>query len=548
MFSKGNLGGLITVSLSGKFFKAKSQPSQGQQNQSNQTSQNQDNQQKDFLKESIQTNLDDNLTKLKDLLGNSSDVVSRTFILSGKRSIHLAVIYIDGLADAKSIQHFILESMMLKCEEKLQQSPRAEEFSIIKDYAITIGEIKTVNTWEDVSNSIMSGDSAVLIDGYAVAIITGTKGWQDRGVTEPTSQNIVRGPKDGFSETLRTNTALIRRRIRDVNLRVDSKNVGTVTKTDIAVMYIEGIADPEIVKEVHSRIDKINIDAILESGYIEELIQDETYTPFPTVYSTERPDVIIANILEGRVGIIIDGTPFALTVPAIFTEFFHASEDYYQRADFSTLVRMLRLSSFLLTLLVPSAYIAVTTFHQEMLPTRLLISLAAAREGVPFPAIVEVLIMEITFEILREAGVRLPRAVGSAISIVGALVIGEAAVQAGLVSSAMVIVVSFTAITSFVIPSYNFTMAVRMLRFLFIGLAATFGLYGIILGLMALVLHMCSLRSFGVPYMESFGPFIKQDQKDSIFRLPMKKMHTRPKLIGTANNVRQTPVNQNEEK
>lgn len=349
------------MGLSGKFFKAKSQPSQDQQNQSIQTSQNQE-QQKGFLKESIQTNLDDNLSKIKELLGNSSDVVYRTFILSGKRNIHLAIIYIDGLADAKSIQHYILESMMLKCEEKLQQSPKADEFSIFKDFAITIGEIKTVNTWEDVTNSIMSGDSAVLIDGYAEAIITGTKGWQDRGVTEPTSQNIVRGPKDGFSETLRTNTALIRRRIRDVNLRVDSKNVGTVTKTDIAVIYIEGIADPEIVKEVHSRIDKINIDAILESGYIEELIQDETYTPFPTIYSTERPDVIIANILEGRIGIIIDGTPFALSVPAIFTEFFHASEDYYQRAEFSTLVRILRLSSFLLTLLVPAAYIAVTTF------------------------------------------------------------------------------------------------------------------------------------------------------------------------------------------
>jgi spore germination protein KA len=547
MFSLGFLGGLFRVSLSGKFFKAKSQPSQDQQNQSIETDQN-EQEQNSLLKESMKTNLDDNLATLKDLLGNSSDLVFRTFHLTGKRSIHLAVIYIDGLADSTSIQHFILESMMLKCEEKLQQSPRADEFSIFKEFAITIGEIKTVTTWEDVSNSIMSGDSAVLIDGYAEAIINGTKGWQDRGVTEPTSQNIVRGPKDGFSETLRTNTALIRRRIRDVNLRVDSKNVGTVTKTDIAVIYIEGIADPALVKEVHSRIDKINIDAILESGYIEELIQDETYTPFPTVYSTERPDVIVANILEGRVGIVIDGTPFALSVPAIFTEFFHASEDYYQRADFSTLVRILRLSSFLLSLLVPAAYIAVTTFHQEMLPTRLLISLAAAREGVPFPAIVEVLIMEVTFEILREAGIRLPSAVGSAISIVGALVIGEAAVQAGLVSSAMVIVVSFTAITSFVIPSYNFTMATRMLRFVFIGLAATFGLYGIILGLMALVLHLCSLRSFGVPYMESFGPFNKEDQKDSIFRFPMKNMLTRPKLIGTTNKVRQTRADQYEEK
>jgi spore germination protein KA len=490
----------------------------------------------------IQPNLEENLKQLKQLFGNSSDVIYRSFTLSGKREIQMSIIYIDGLADSKTIQHFILESMAMKCEEKLKQSSRSDEFKIIKDFAITVGEMKTVQSFGEVSLAVLSGDSVVLIDGYTDAIITGTKGWEDRGVTEPTSENIVRGPKDGFSETIRTNTALIRRRIRDVNLRIVPKTVGKVTKTDIAIAYIEGIVDPKVVKEVHSRFDKIDIDAILESGYIEELIQDETYTPFPTIYSTERPDVIVAGIIEGRVGIIVDGTPFVLLVPTIFTQFFQASEDYYQRADFSTLVRILRFASFLLTLLVPSSYIAVTTFHQEMLPTGLLISLAAAREGVPFPAIVEVLIMEITFEILREAGVRLPRAVGSAISIVGALVIGEAAVQAGLVSSAMVIIVSFTAITSFVIPAYNFTMAVRMLRFIFIGLAATFGLYGMILGLIALVLHLCSLRSFGVPYMESFGPFNLSDQKDSLFRFPLKKMLTRPKLIGRNNSTRQSPV------
>jgi spore germination protein KA len=535
------------VSLSGKFFKSKTKQQQVQQKQQNSSLTNTEKQDTS-INEKLQNNLEVNIANLKKLLGNSSDVVYRSFILHGKRKVQISVVYIDGLADSKSIQHFILESMMLKCEEKLKLSPLFDEFSVIKDYSITVGEVKTVITFEEVSNAVMSGDSIVLIDGYQEAIITGTKGWEDRGVTEPSSQNIVRGPKDGFSETLRTNTALIRRRIRDVNLRIVSKTVGKVSKTDLALVYIEGIVDPKVVEEVHSRIDKIDIDAILESGYIEELIQDETYTPFPTIYSTERPDVVVAKVLEGRVGIIIDGTPFALTVPSIFTEFFHASEDYYQRADFSTLVRILRFSSFLLSLLVPSAYIAVTTFHQEMLPTRLLISLAAAREGIPFPAIVEVLIMEITFEILREAGVRLPRAVGSAISIVGALVIGEAAVQAGLVSSAMVIVVSFTAITSFVIPSYNFTMAVRMLRFVFIGLGATFGLFGIILGLIALVLHLCSLRSFGVPYMESFGPFVMEDQKDSLFRFPMKKLLTRPKLIGKKNRVRQTPADQYQEK
>ncbi|MHC0037656.1 spore germination protein [Pseudoneobacillus sp. C159] len=493
---------------------------------------------------SLFTDHDRNMKWLKGVFGDSSDIVFRSFQLSGKRTIDISIVYVDGLADAATIQDFILESLMFKCEEKLKQAETGSEFSIIHDFALTISEVKTTAAWEDVTKAILSGDSAIFIDGYGEAIITGTKGWKDRGVTEPSSQNIVRGPRDGFTETLRTNTALIRRRIRDTNLNVVTKTVGRVTKTDLAIIYIEGIVSPEIVQEVHSRIDKIDIDAILESGYIEELIQDETFTPFPTIYSTERPDVLVANILEGRVGILIDGTPFALSVPAIFAEFFHASEDYYQRADFSTFVRFLRFASFLFTIFVPSAYIAVTTFHQEMLPTSLLIGIAASREGVPFPAIVEVLIMEITFEILREAGVRLPRAVGSAISIVGALVIGEAAVQAGLASPAMVIVVSFTAITSFVIPSYNFTLATRLLRFLFIGLASTLGLFGIILGLIALVLHLCSLRSFGVPYMEAFAPIVLQDQKDSFIRLPWKKLLSRPKLIAKNNQVRQVAPNQ----
>jgi spore germination protein KA len=543
---KETLGGKKEVSLSGKFFKSKLNKKHSLQNLQNLTNLTKEKQNK--ADTDLQPHLESNLNQLKGILGKSSDIVYRTIQLRGKREVRLAVIYIDGLGDSKSIQQFILESLNQRCEEKLQQAPWGEEFRVIKDFSISVGEVKTVQTMKDMSDAILAGESAVLIDGFQEAIITGTRGWEDRGVTEPNSQTIVRGPKDGFSETLRTNTALIRRRVKDGKLRITPKKIGTITKTDIVLVYIEGNVDPKVVEEVHSRLDKIEIDAILESGYIEELIQDETYTPFPTIYSTERPDVIVAGILEGRVGILIDGTPFALLVPAIFTQFFQASEDYYQRADFSSLIRILRFASFLLTLLVPAAYVAVTTFHQEMLPTRLLISLAAAREGVPFPALVEVLIMEITFEILREAGVRLPRAVGSAISIVGALVIGEAAVQAGLVSSAMVIVVSFTAITSFVLPSYNFTLAVRMLRFIYIFLAATFGLYGMILGLIALVLHLCSLRSFGIPYMESFGPFNLQDQKDSIFRFPLKNLLTRPKLIGHKNSVRQMNPDQYQQK
>lgn len=352
-----------------------------------------------------------------------------------------------------------------------------------------------------------------------------------RGLEEPSSQTVVRGPKEGFTETLRINTSLIRRRIKNTNLWIETLSVGEKTQTDVALLYIKGIANDKIIQEVRNRMNKINIDAILESGYIEELIQDESYTIFPTIHNTERPDAACGSLLEGRIIIMVDGTPFVLIVPALFIEFFQSSEDYYQRADISTLLRLLRFLCLFLALLTPSAYIAVTTFHQEMLPTRLLISLAAQREGVPFPAIVEAIMMEITFEILREAGVRMPRAVGPAISIVGALVLGQAAVEAGVVSATMVIIVSLTAIASFVSPTFNMGIAIRILRFVFMILAATFGLFGIIIGLIIMVAHLASLRSFGVPYLSPMAPFIAGDQKDAILRIPLWGMLSRPRLI-----------------
>ena len=392
---------------------------------------------------------------------------------------------------------------------------------------------------DDALLHVLSGDTVLFLEGYQTCIVASTRGWRDRAVSEPQSQTVVRGPRDSFTETLRTNTALIRRRIKSPKLWIESQQIGEFTKTDIALVYIDGIADEQVIQEVKERLSKIDIDGILESGYIEELIQDEDYTPFPTMHNTERPDSVAAGLLEGRIAILVDGTPFVLMVPALFIQFFQAAEDYYQRADISTLIRLMRYMAFFLALLTPSAYIALTTFHQEMLPFALLISIAAQREGVPFPAIIEAFIMEITFEILREAGVRLPRAVGSAISIVGALVLGEAAVQAGLVSPAMVIVVSITAISNFVSPVYDMAIAVRMLRFILMVLAATFGLFGIILGLILMILHLCSLRSFGVPYMTPMAPFVKRDQKDVLIRRSIKKMKTRPKLINEKNISRQ---------
>ncbi|WP_047758606.1 spore germination protein, partial [Geobacillus sp. ZGt-1] len=372
------------------------------------------------------------------------------------------------------------------------------------------------------------------------AVSASTKGGQYRSIEEPQTQIAVRGPREGFTESLRANTAMIRRRIKNPNLWLETMQIGTVTQTDVAIMYIKGIANDEVIEEVRARLRRIDTDSVLESGYIEQLIEDQTFTTFPTIYHTERPDVVAANLLEGRIAILIQGTPFILIVPALFIQFFQAVEDYYARFDIATALRFLRVLIFFLSLVAPSIYIAATTFHQEMIPTQLVIAIAAQREAVPFPAFVEALIMEVTFEILREAGIRLPRAVGQAVSIVGALVIGEVAINAGFVSSAMVIVVSLTAIASFATPSFAIAISARLIRFGLMFLAAMFGFYGIIMGLLVMILHLCSLRSFGMPYMSPLAPFISTNVGDTLFRIPTWMYRERPRLINQKNIIRQS--------
>ncbi|HJV17199.1 MAG TPA: spore germination protein, partial [Bacillales bacterium] len=335
----------------------------------------------------------------------------------------------------------------------------------------------------------------------------------------------------------------IRRRIKSPNLWLETMRIGTVTQTDIGVMFIKGIADDKIVKEVKKRLTQIKIDSIVDSGYIEQLIEDQTWTPFPTTYHSERPDVICSQLLEGRVAVLVDGSPFVLTAPAVFIQFFQAPDDYYARFDISTGIRLLRLLAFFIALVGPALYIAVTTFHQEMVPTTMIIALAAQRENVPFPAFIEALVMEITFEILREAGLRLPRSVGQAVSIVGALVIGQAAVQAGFVSPVMVIVVALTAIANFSTPTFAMAISARLLRFVLMGLATMLGFYGIMIGIMFMTIHLCSLRSFGVPYMSPIAPLNLKSQQDVLIRFPIWAMKNRPPLI-SERNLRRTGTNQ----
>lgn len=487
-------------------------------------------------------NLQDNIDRVLEELHYASDIVLREIIIGSDAPIRAALFYTEGLVDTKSLHHYLMEPLMLKMD-RLEWGKMLDSeggfLRRLKEDVLTIAAVMEVSDFENLFTALLSGNVILLFDGYCDGFLLSLKGWDARSISEPATETIIRGPRDSFTETLRTNTALIRRRIRDTRLRVEQRMIGRSTKTDVAIMYIEGIANASVVEEVRTRLDRIDLDSILESSYIEEEIQDRTLTPFPTIYNTERPDVVCANLLEGRVAIVVDGTPFVLTVPAIFVEFFQSADDYYQRADISTLLRLLRLICFFIALIGPSIYIAITTFHQEMLPTMLLISLAAQREGVPFPAFMEALLMEVTFEILREAGVRMPRAVGQAMSIVGTLVIGTAAVDAGIVSAAMVIVVSITAIATFVFPAFSMGIPVRILRFCLMALAASFGIFGIIVGLIALVLHLCSLRSFGVPYMTPIAPIQMSDQKDVLLRVPRWMMLTRPNLISSWNNVRQ---------
>ncbi|WP_458412911.1 spore germination protein [Schinkia sp. CFF1] len=480
----------------------------------------------------------DNLEKIKQQTGNSPDIITREVKIGNNFEINAAIVYVEGIVDGQTIHDFLLESLMRNpmLPEKLRQK---EALEVMKDELLPIGNVKFVGDWEVLFTSLMSGATIILLDGGKLAICADTKGGEVRSVEEPSSQVTVRGPRDGFTESIRTNTSLVRRRIQSPDLWLESMKIGRVTKTDVAIMYIKGIAKEEIVEEVRTRLKRIEIDGILESGYIEQLIEDQTFTTFPTLYHTERPDSVAGNLLEGRVAIFINGTPFVLIAPALFIQFFQSVEDYYARFDISTAVRFLRILIFFISVIAPSVYIAATTFHQEMIPTQLLIAVAAQREAVPFPAFVEAVMMEVAFEILREAGIRMPRAVGSAISIVGALVIGQAAVQAGIVSPAMVIVVAITAIANFATPAFSIAIAARLIRFVFMIAAAAFGFYGVVLGLIMLVVHLCGLRSFGVPYMSPFAPFIPSNFQDTIVRVPWWAFKNRPQLITDQNVIRE---------
>jgi len=490
----------------------------------------------------VSSNLEKNVKYIKTVFERCSDVVVREFEIPAKESINAILIYIDGMVDKELTAANILRS--LQFNSSLIQDKKINKtnaFNIVKDQLLSIGEVTTVSDMDTLVENVLSGQAALLIDGTPKAIISSVRQMESRSVDEPQTEPLVRGPRDGFIESLRTNVALVRRRIKTSRLKMEVLKIGTLTQTDVAIFYIDGIVNDKLVREVKKRLERIEIDGVLESGYLEEFIEDDPNSIFPQVNTTERPDRLCACLMEGRVGILVDNTPMCLIVPATFPQLLQSPEDYYNRFPYATFTRVLRVITMNIALLLPSLYIAVLTFHQEMLPTPLLISIAGQREGVPFPAFLEALMMELVFEFLREAGVRLPRPIGQAVSIVGALVIGQAAVSAGLVSSAMVMVVSLTAIASFTIPTISGSYVIRLLRFPIMILAASFGLFGVMVGLMAVLIHICQLRSFGVPYLAPLAPLKFSELKDTFIRMPWWAMTRRPTLLKVPDPVRQKP-------
>ncbi|OUZ39124.1 spore germination protein [Solibacillus kalamii] len=486
----------------------------------------------------IDTSLSMNVEIIKKRTGNSSDIVIRPVKLGKFPKVKTKIVYIKGLVDNQTVNDFLIEAM-IDIPASQEQNTQQEVIDMIAEDVVAVGEIKKSRDWDELFTELMSGNTIIFIEGNNAALSVSTQGGERRSIQESTTNVSIRGSKEAFNESIETNIALVRRIINTPDLWIETMKIGKMTKTDVSIMYINGIAKNEIVEEVRKRLKRIDIDGVLESGFIEQLIEDQTKTTFPTIHHTDRPDGVAGNLLEGRIAIFVNGTPFVLMVPALFIDFFQSVEDYYERFDISTAIRLLRTIIFFISLVGPAVYIAATTFHQEMIPTKLAVIVAAQRESVPFPAFVEALIMEITFEILREAGLRMPKAIGSTISIVGALVIGQAAIQAGIVSPVMVIVVSITAIASFATPSYAVAISARLVRFMFMVSAATFGFYGMILAFIILVVHLSSLRSFGVPYMTPLAPFIKEEVGDTIVRRQLWDYKKRPKLISGRNKVRQ---------
>ncbi|MDR2520084.1 MAG: spore germination protein [Eubacteriaceae bacterium] len=485
----------------------------------------------------ISKNLAENIASIARHFHESSDFVKREFVISSANR-RGAVLFIDGMVNQNTIDQTILEPLILE-SRKIERSSAKDMSTMqdIKERILISSELVVTRKLSEITEKLLIGDTILLVDGEDSAIAANTKGWEKRAIAEPLTESVIRGPRQGFTESIRTNTALLRRIIRNRDLKFDSLVLGERSSTSICVAYIETIANPGIVSLVKERLNKIDVSEVLSSGLIDEMFEEGPATIFETIAYSERPDVVAAKLLEGRVAVIVDGTPFVLTMPMLFIENFISSEDYTYRVGTATFLRLLRVFCYFLSLSAPATYIALANFHQELIPIPLLFTMSASSEGLPFSSAVEMSVMLFIYEILQEAGIRLPKPIGQTISLVGALVMGQAAVEAGIVGAPVMIIVSITAVTSFVTPTLSGSSS--MLRWLLIFTSAMFGGIGITITLFCIYLHIVSLTSLGVPILSPIAPIQRQDLKDTIVRAPLWRMKTRPAALKPMDLVRQ---------
>ena len=513
--------------------------------------------------QNIFTNIDKNLDyiKIKYNLLINSDIITREFILNARGKQYKAfLLYIDGMIDSQILNDFVLEPLMMRNKNNLFNNEQNRVTYKPDKNNITVKKIKKFNlaeyvqnclipqnnvehqsSFEDVFSGVNSGNCALFIDTLNVAFDIDVKGFKQRSIDKPENEIVIKGSHEAFAENVRTNTSLLRRFMNNENLVIEGLEVGKITKTKCAVCYMQNIANSDLVAEVKYRINNLDVDSILSSGQLEQLISDNNSLGLPKAISTERPDNAAQHLLEGRIVVLVNGSPYALILPAIMIDFLTSPEDKNLKSIFANFLRGIRILCSFFALLLPGLYVSITSFHIEIIPTELLYSILAARESVPFPIIFEILIMEISFEIIREASLRVPSAIGSTIGIVGALVIGQAAVSAGIVSPILIIIVAITALSSFAIPDYTFSFHLRVFRFLFILLGYTAGFLGIGAGLFVYICVICDMKSFGVYYSTPYS-HIKILKNAGIMLPPIWKREDRTSFLAPKRTKKQENI------
>lgn len=471
----------------------------------------------DLAKELISPLLLENIAEIQKIFSETPDLIVKNFVIK-QTKCQASLVYLSGLTDTKTIHNHVLSPLLFEANKE------DKDFKI----HVSIGGVKENNSWQDIESAILQGNSVLFIDKQNKASIFDTQGWPQRGIEDSTNESSLRGEHVSFSETGSTNIALIRRHIPNRELKMKEMTVGARGNMKLTIMYLADVANPEVLKELVDRINKLDVDSILNAASLAEYIEDNPYSPFPQLFLTERPDFAAAEILQGRIVTVVDRSPNVLIGPATFETFFKSMDDYSARWIITSFIRIMRYFGFFAAIFLPATYIAIIAFHFEIVPLKLLLSIAVSRERVPFPPFIEAIIMEITLEMLREAGIRLPVKIGQTVGIVGGIVIGQAAVAAGIVSNIMVIVVALTAIASFIIPNYDMGASIRMLRFPMMIAAAVFGFVGLTVGLMTLIAHFIALKSLGTPYGSPIAPLRFPDWKDLFIRFPAWSIVKRP--------------------